>query len=500
MNTLQDDSGANLRQVAPILDEAITQLGSEDRTAILLRFFEQRDFRSVGEALGSNEDAARMRVNRALGKLHGLLKHRGVTLSVTALGTVLTTEAVTAAPAGLAVTVSGAALAGAAAGTGTTLTLLKLMAMTKLQAAIIGTLVVAGVATTVVVQHQAKLRAENQSLRQQLAQLKTDNESLSSQLAQPKVAPAPRVEALTPTNSSAMPLTFQQVAEFLVSHQELPREVIEGYLRQNHRNVESLLAAFRVSHDPAYLREAATNSPTDPAVQFAVIANKVFPDEQRKWIEAFKASSADNALPWYFSALEYFKAKQPDQAIQELNQAAHRQLYADYAMQTGQATEEMGNLAGWPALTAKAFAAATVPRPYITMLKDLANEAVQTQQNYVSQGDAGSATSMASMGMGLADQLMRSGAPIDQLVGIATEKKILAQLDPAGTYDFLGRPVSDALADLGRQKDAIRDALNTRDQVRPTLNESELNNYWEREKLYGETYALQWLQSKYRQP
>jgi hypothetical protein len=36
--------------------------------------------------------------------------------------------------------------------------------------------------------------------------------------------------------------------------------------------------------------------------------------------------------------------------------------------------------------------------------------------------------------------------------------------------------------------------------VRPTLTESELNNYWEREKLYGETYALQWLQSKYRQP
>src|SRR4029077_7092100 len=59
MNTLQDNSETNLRMVAPILDEAITQLGSEDRTAILLRFFEQRDFRSVGEALGSNEDAAR---------------------------------------------------------------------------------------------------------------------------------------------------------------------------------------------------------------------------------------------------------------------------------------------------------------------------------------------------------------------------------------------------------------------------------------------------------
>src|SRR5438876_440600 len=50
MNALQDNSGANWRQVAPVLDEAITRLGSEDRAAILLRFFEQRDFRAVGEA------------------------------------------------------------------------------------------------------------------------------------------------------------------------------------------------------------------------------------------------------------------------------------------------------------------------------------------------------------------------------------------------------------------------------------------------------------------
>jgi RNA polymerase sigma factor (sigma-70 family) len=180
MNTLPDDFGANRRQVAPILDEAITQLGREDRTAILLRFFEQRDFRSVGEALGSNEDAARMRVNRALEKLHSLLKHRGVTLSLAALGTVLTAGAVTAAPAGLAVTVSSIALAGAAAGTGTALTLLKLMASTKLKLGL-ASLVIAGAATTMVMQHQSqtRLHGENESFRQQIAQLKADNENLS---------------------------------------------------------------------------------------------------------------------------------------------------------------------------------------------------------------------------------------------------------------------------------------------------------------------------------
>ena len=107
---------------------------------------------------------------------------------------------------------------------------------------------------------------------------------------------------------------------------------------------------------------------------------------------------------------------------------------------------------------------------------------------------------MAALGMALGDQLRRSGQPIDQLVGIGIEKKLLAQLDPAGAYAFLGRPVSEVLAELDQQKAAIREALQVRDQLRPTLDESELSNYWEREKLYGEMYALRWLQSKHRQP
>ena len=108
MESLQDHSAANLEKVGPILDEAVNSLGNEDRTAILLRFYEQRDFRSVGTALGSNEDAARMRVNRALEKLQSILKRRGVTFSAAGLATALATGVVTAAPSGLAVSVSTA--------------------------------------------------------------------------------------------------------------------------------------------------------------------------------------------------------------------------------------------------------------------------------------------------------------------------------------------------------------------------------------------------------
>ncbi len=185
MNCCDDHSPANLEKVAPLLDEAINQLGNEDRTAILLRFFEQRDFRSVGRALGSNEDAARKRVGRALEKLQVLLKRRGVALSAAALGTALADQAVLAAPAGLATSVAGTVLASPAAGFGISATFIKLMAMTKLKAGLLCALAAVGVTTSVVVYCQARARLASQQdlLRRQadqLAQVEADNQRLSN--------------------------------------------------------------------------------------------------------------------------------------------------------------------------------------------------------------------------------------------------------------------------------------------------------------------------------
>ena len=132
-----------LRELTPVLDEAINQLGVRDRTAILLRFFERRDLGSIGQAMGSSENAAQKRVSRALEKLHLLLKHRGVTLSAGALATALAGETVAAAPTGLAGSIAGTALASAAAGSGTTLTLFKILTMTTPQKALIATVLVA---------------------------------------------------------------------------------------------------------------------------------------------------------------------------------------------------------------------------------------------------------------------------------------------------------------------------------------------------------------------
>ncbi len=185
MNALNDPPDARFEELAPHLDEAINQLEAGDRTAILLRFFERRDFRAVGEVLGSSEDAARMRVARALEKLHSILKRHGVAFSAAALAGSLAGQAVTAAPAGLAATVATAALAGSATGAAASTSILKLITMTKLKLSLLGSIAVIGVGTTMALQHQtqSRLGEANELLRQQAGQLATDNESLSNQLA-----------------------------------------------------------------------------------------------------------------------------------------------------------------------------------------------------------------------------------------------------------------------------------------------------------------------------
>lgn len=130
----------------------------------MLRFFEKCDLRAVGEAFGSNENAAQKRVSRALEKLRVLLVRRGVTLSGTALALALGTSSASAAPVGLAVAVSTSALTTAAhTGTGLGLTTLEIMAMTKLKMtaiAAISTLILAGGTTLVVMNYEKDYAAD----------------------------------------------------------------------------------------------------------------------------------------------------------------------------------------------------------------------------------------------------------------------------------------------------------------------------------------------------
>ncbi len=144
-------------QIAPLLDTAMEKLGQKDHDALVLRFFENRNFKEVGAALGASEDAAKMRVSRALEKLRKFFGKRGISSTTAIIAGTISANSVQAAPVALAKSVTAVAVAKGAAASASTLTLikgaLKIMAWTKAKTAIVVVTVViltAGTATIAV--------------------------------------------------------------------------------------------------------------------------------------------------------------------------------------------------------------------------------------------------------------------------------------------------------------------------------------------------------------
>lgn len=85
-----------------ILDDALARLGADSRDAVVLRFFQDKSFRDVGEELGIGEQAAKQRVSRALRKLRKTLARSGFETPLEGLGAAIATRGILPAPAGLA--------------------------------------------------------------------------------------------------------------------------------------------------------------------------------------------------------------------------------------------------------------------------------------------------------------------------------------------------------------------------------------------------------------
>lgn len=177
-------SPADWEKVRPVLDEALSEMDEADRDAIVLRFFDQRPFADIGTLLRLSENAARMRVERALDKLAALLSRRGITSTAAALGTVIGAQIATAAPSGLAASVVSAALVPAAAGG----SLVGILTLGKFQLGLAATMVVGGGA---MLAHQTKandeLRHEISTTRPEasaLARFRSENLSLVARIAE----------------------------------------------------------------------------------------------------------------------------------------------------------------------------------------------------------------------------------------------------------------------------------------------------------------------------
>jgi RNA polymerase sigma factor (sigma-70 family) len=189
IDLLSTEPGAGWEEIAPQLDAALGELSELDRDALLLRYFERKSAREMAQSLGTSEEAAQKRLNRAVDRLRELLAKRGVTAGASALVVLIAANGVQAAPAGLALSITtSTALAGTAVATLTASTAAKTLAMTTLQKAFIATALAAAIGVGTYEAHQAsRLRAQVKTLQQPVTQPEASKDAALASI-QAKVA------------------------------------------------------------------------------------------------------------------------------------------------------------------------------------------------------------------------------------------------------------------------------------------------------------------------
>jgi RNA polymerase sigma factor (sigma-70 family) len=188
MNATEND----WTRIEPLLDEGVLALEERDRAIVLLRYFENKSLREVADRLNINEEAARKRVGRAVERLREFFAQRGVTMGAGGLVAAVSCNAVQAAPSGLSVTISTAAvLSGKTIATAASAVGTKAIAMTTLQKGIIGATFATTAALGIYQAREASnWRAQAQVLQQQripaaeqIEQLTRERDDLAGQFA-----------------------------------------------------------------------------------------------------------------------------------------------------------------------------------------------------------------------------------------------------------------------------------------------------------------------------
>ena len=188
---LANESEAAWKNIAPHLNDAIAELSDSDRDALLLRYFERKSAREMGQIFGTSEDAAKKRVSRAVERLREFFSKRGVTIGAGGLVVVISANAVQAAPVALATTISTAAIfAGKTIGASTTVAATKAIVMTTLQKALVMSVLTVAIGTgiyevrrAVQLQNQVQTFQQQQGpLAEQIQQLQADHDNLKSGL------------------------------------------------------------------------------------------------------------------------------------------------------------------------------------------------------------------------------------------------------------------------------------------------------------------------------
>lgn len=248
-----DGSAIDWEKLRPVIDGAVDELSEQDRQAVLLRFFEAASFAVIGRALDVSEDAARMRVERALEKVRVRLGRRGVTSTVAALSLVMTQQLSAEAPAALTATVVQGALAATVGAVAPAAGIALFMAHKSLLTASAVALAAVCAALFEAKQAQASsavvsaLMAERQDLRQQL-QTERERSSRSGEELASLAAQIESMKAKAPLVIAPAVATSPQRVDSTLG---MPRWEIQQGALGNLQQIDSARKQYKIEHGRA---------------------------------------------------------------------------------------------------------------------------------------------------------------------------------------------------------------------------------------------------------
>jgi hypothetical protein len=270
-------------------------------------------------------------------------------------------------------------------------------------------------------------------------------------------------------------------------------------LSKHKRSAFSLVAAFGVTRDRQYLREAATNAPNDPFVQTQVLLHNVFPEERQKWIDALEKSSPENSLANFFRSRELMAAGDVAGAVAEVDRARGKSL-DDMAKEMAFAQEEAYLSAGRPPAEAKALGSAEVLLPHLAQFKRLGVDLADAATRYGAAGDTASQQEILAATWEIGRQLRedgRKGTLLNELVGLAVENNVLNKWPDGTDAPFLNRSIEEQKAQNREFRAEVHDVSPILERWLPTASESDVIHYLDRLRMFGEWETFKWLRNQH---
>lgn len=227
----------------------------------------------------------------------------------------------------------------------------------------------------------------------------------------------------------------------------LSREQIDAYVNSHNRNLASLLSAYRINGDKAFLKEALERFPNDPQTLSTALRLEHDPGKRLEMIEAFKRAAPDNAMGNCLAARALLDLGRKDAAAAELRALSGKPL-EDFTLISSQNDEELYLASGVLPVEAKWNAVSSQNKQHILEIRKLSSEMAEMREGYRAAGDQESADSLLEIQMELGRKLQGGGSIVDSLVGMILEKNGLKDLD--------SEEASARLEELALRKDAIR--------------------------------------------